>query len=286
MSSLPLARGRSLDVPLEKYLQEINETPLLDAEEEKYLARLIEKGDPEAREHLVRANLRLVVNIARAYLGKGLGLEDLIEEGNLGLLRAAEGFDPCMNTRFSTYASFWIKESIRRSLARSGRSIRIPTYMVGLLSKWRRATSQLQNELGRPPRQDEIANHLGFSKKKLKVLEHAIRVYNSGPLPEGTDSGWGVDESFIDMQGGPDNRLMQSDALQFVLKKLSNMDAREAAVLRLRFGLDKEPPKTLKEVGQALGITRERARQIENEALGKLRAWLEADESVPNAAHA
>src|ERR1051325_8217146 len=129
--------------PLETYLRDINETPLLDAEEEKELAYRIEEGDTEARDHLVRANLRLVVNIARGYAGKGLGLEDLIEEGNLGLLRAVEGFDPSMNTRFSTYASYWLKKSIKRALINCGKTIRIPAYMVELLSKWRRATARL-----------------------------------------------------------------------------------------------------------------------------------------------
>src|ERR1700730_17534879 len=128
--------------PLGTYLKEINETPLLSEQEERDLAYRIDAGDPEARDQMVRANLRLVVNIARSYTGKGLNLEDLIEEGNLGLMRAVEGFDSSMNTRFSTYASFWIKQSIRRALATSGKTIRIPTYMASLLTKWRRAFNQ------------------------------------------------------------------------------------------------------------------------------------------------
>src|SRR5204863_6595420 len=133
-------RGPSVQSPLETYLREINETPLLSADEEKELARRIEDGDSEARDRMVRANLRLVVNIARSYTGKGLGLQDLIEEGNLGLLRAVEGFDPRMNTRFSTYASYWIKQSIKRALVNTAKTIRIPAYMVELLAKWRPAT--------------------------------------------------------------------------------------------------------------------------------------------------
>ena len=174
-------RNDSVQSPLETYLREINETPLLNAEEEKELAYRIEDGDSEARDRMVRANLRLVVNIARSYTGKGLGLQDLIEEGNLGLLRAVEGFDPAMNTRFSTYASYWIKQSIKRALVNTAKTIRIPAYMVELLAKWRRATAKLQEELGRPPTQEEVARASNLPKKKLNIIKKAIRVYNSAP---------------------------------------------------------------------------------------------------------
>src|SRR5437667_11383356 len=192
--SVPMRQRRRLRTdpvqsPLETYLSEINETPLLTADEEKQLALRIEKGDSEARDHMVRANLRLVVNIARSYTGKGLGLQDLIAEGNLGLMRAVEGFDPGMNTRFSTYASYWIKQSIKRALVNTAKTIRIPAYMVELLAKWRRATSQLQDELGRPPTHEEVAGKLDLPKKKLAIIKKAIRVYNSAPQTEQTDSG-------------------------------------------------------------------------------------------------
>src|SRR4051794_11745943 len=164
-------RNDSVQSPLETYLREINETPLLNADEERQLAYRIEDGDSEARDHLVRANLRLVVNIARSYAGKGLGLQDLIEEGNLGLLRAVEGFDPGMNTRFSTYASYWIKQSIKRGLINTAKTIRLPAYMVELLSKWRRATAELQEELGRTPTQEEVAGRLKLPKKKLAIIK-------------------------------------------------------------------------------------------------------------------
>src|SRR3982751_5617064 len=166
-------RNDSVQSPLETYLREINETPLLNAEEEKVLAYRIEKGDTAARDRMVRANLRLVVNIARGYSGKGLGLQDLIEEGNLGLSRAVEGFDPAMGTRFSTYASYWIKQSIKRALINTGKTIRIPAYMVELLSKWRRATARLTEELGRTPTPEEIARVLGLAKKKLPIIKKA-----------------------------------------------------------------------------------------------------------------
>src|SRR5437870_10591811 len=153
-------RSGAVQSPLETYLREINETPLLTAQQEKDLAYRIAKGDQAARDQMVRANLRLVVNIARGYAGKGLALQDLIEEGNLGLLRAVEGFDPSMNTRFSTYASYWIKQSIKRALVNTAKTIRIPAYMVELLAKWRRATMKLQEELGRTPTPEEIARSL------------------------------------------------------------------------------------------------------------------------------
>ncbi|HEY1067374.1 MAG TPA: sigma-70 family RNA polymerase sigma factor, partial [Pirellulales bacterium] len=154
--------GSAVQSPLETYLREINETPLLTANDEKELAGRIAKGDMEARDRMVRANLRLVVNIARGYSGKGLALQDLIEEGNLGLLRAVEGFDPAIGTRFSTYASYWIKQSIKRSLVNTAKTIRIPAYMVELLSKWRRASARLTDVLGRTPTHEEVARILAL----------------------------------------------------------------------------------------------------------------------------
>src|SRR6266571_4184999 len=204
-------RSESVQSPLETYLREINETPLLNADQEKELALRIEEGDGEARDHMVRANLRLVVNIARSYTGKGLGLQDLIEEGNLGLLRAVEGFDPSMNTRFSTYASYWIKQSIKRALVNTAKTIRIPAYMVELLAKWRRATARLQEELGRAPSQQEVADDLQLPKKKLNIIKKAIRVYNSAPQHDQADSGFSLDEMIIDgFNETPDTEMVEA----------------------------------------------------------------------------
>ena len=264
--------------PLETYLREINETALLTADQEKSLARAIAVGDNAARDQMVRANLRLVVNIARGYTGKGLVLQDLIEEGNLGLLRAVEGFDPDMNTRFSTYASYWIKQSIKRALVNTAKTIRIPAYMVELLSKWRRATNKLSDELGRPPTHEEVAKLLGLPKKKLAIIKKAIRVYNAAPQSDQGDAGWSIEEMLMDNRAKtPDAEMVESDDLKHVLVLLEKMDKREATVLRMRFGLNDEEPKTLKEIGECLGLTRERVRQIESEALAKLGEDLNSD---------
>lgn len=269
--AMPTKRGDSLQTPLETYLREINETALLTAADERELAGKIAEGDVRARDRMVRANLRLVVNIARGYTGKGLALQDLIEEGNLGLLRAVEGFDPGMGTRFSTYASYWIKQSIKRALINSAKTIRIPAYMVELLSKWRRASARLTEELGRTPTPEEIARVLGLAKKKLPIIKKAIRIYNSTPHTDQAEAGWTLGEMVMDERlKNPEDELLENDAMKHVMEMLQTMDSREATVLRMRFGLEGAEAHTLKEIGEQLGLTRERVRQIETEALGRL----------------
>jgi len=261
----------SLQTPLETYLREINETALLTAQDERDLANAIAQGDVRARDRMVRANLRLVVNIARGYTGKGLSLQDLIEEGNLGLLRAVVGFDPNVGTRFSTYASYWIKQSIKRALINSAKTIRIPAYMVELLSKWRRANTRLTEELGRTATPEEIARVLGLPKKKLPIIKKAIRIYNSTPQTDQADAGWSLGEIVMDERlKTPEEELLEHDALRRVMEMIGDMGEREATVLRMRFGLHGTEPHTLKEIGEQLGLTRERVRQIETEALARL----------------
>jgi RNA polymerase primary sigma factor len=266
----------AVQTPLETYLREINETALLTSNDEQELALQIGQGDNAARDRMVRANLRLVVNIARGYTGKGLSLQDLIEEGNLGLLRAVEGFDPAVGTRFSTYASYWIKQSIKRALINSGKTIRIPAYMVELLSKWRRASARLNEELGRTPTPEEVARVLGLPKKKLPIIKKAIRIYNATPQTDQMQAGWTLGEMVMDERlPSPDEVLVENDNLEHVMQMLETMDQREATVLRMRFGLAGHEPRTLKEIGESLGLTRERVRQIETEALRKLAESLE-----------
>jgi RNA polymerase primary sigma factor len=272
--NIAMARGprnEKVHSPMELYLREINETPLLDAEAEKELARRIKGGDSEARDQLVRANLRLVVNIARKYIANGVGLQDLIEEGNLGLLRAVEGFDASMNTRFSTYGSYWIKQSMRRAVVNTAKTIRIPAYMVELLTKWRRATAKLQEELDRPPTQEEVARSMNLSVKKLSMIRRALRSNNAIPQSDQDETGRSLDEQVIDTHNkASDAAMTRVEDLRQVRDLLARLDKREATVLRLRFGLDGEEPKTLKEVGERLSLTRERVRQIEGIALKNL----------------
>ena len=271
--------------PLQIYLQDINNTALLTIDEEQQLAERVAQGDPEAREHMVKANLRLVVNIARGYLGKGLGLEDLIEEGNLGLLRAVEGFDGGMNVRFSTYASYWIKQSIRRAVMNNGKPIRLPAYMVSLLAKWRRVSVALADRLGRPPTPEEVGKVLRLSRKKVGIVVQAIRANSLTPHSEGTEGEpQALDAILTDERSrSPEDLMIEADDLDRIFGRIDQLDDREASVIRMRFGLEPYTPMTLREVGENLGLTRERVRQLEGQALNKLVASLREvhTESIP-----
>jgi len=262
--------------PLETYLREITTTVLLTAEEELELAKAVEAGDMEARDLMIRSNLRLVVNIARGYTGRGLGLLDLIEEGNLGLLRAVEGFDPTMGTRFSTYASYWIKQSIKRALINSSKTIRIPAYMVEILAKWQRASVRLVEDLGRTPTHEEVARLVGLPRKKLSLIKKAILINSLVPQFDQPEIGWSLNEIVADKRRyRPDEAMLASDNLTYVMEQIELMDPRDATVLKMRYGLSGHEIRTLKEIGARLGLTRERVRQIEIEVLNRLGESLE-----------
>jgi RNA polymerase primary sigma factor len=260
------SRRPSGQSPLDIYLGQIHETSLLGAEEEHELAQRVEDGDTEARDLMVRANLRLVVNIARCYTGKGLDLQDLIEEGNLGLLHAVESFDSTLNTRFSTYASYPIKKSIKRALVNTAKTVRIPAYMMERLTKWRCASATLQNELGRPATHEQIAKRLNLAALNLAIMEQILRVYHA---VSATDRTALLDEMVQDRSKPPEVEMMEADDRARVLELLNQIEAREATVLRMHFGLY-EAPRKLKDIGKCLHLTAERVRQVESKALHKL----------------
>jgi len=258
---------------LQLYLRQINELPLLTADEEKQLSRrIIHHNDPAAREHMVRANLRLVVNIAKHYINRGLTLPDLIEEGNIGLLKAVEGFDPENGSRFSTYASWWIKQAIKRALINSVQPIHIPAYMVEMISKLKYAMRELEDKLGRLPSTDELSSHLGMSPKKLRIIRKAVKAFHSPTQSGSADGELTINELVADMNNpAPDQAVVDGDELSQLIRLLNEFDERAARILKLRYGLEGHEPLTLKEIGKRIGLTRERVRQIEHEALRKLR---------------
>jgi RNA polymerase primary sigma factor len=259
---------------LQLYLKQINDSPLLTADQEKDLGRrIIIENDPAARERMVRSNLRLVVNIAKHYVGRGLALPDLIEEGNIGLLKAVEGFDPENGCRFSTYASWWIKQAIKRALINGVQPIHIPAYMVEMMAKLKQAIRELEDTLGRLPNVDELSMHMKMSPKKVKIIRKAVKAYHSPTQFGGAgDSEMTINDMVADTHNpGPAEMTRDRDELRQLSELLDRIDEREARILKLRYGLDGEDPMTLKEIGERIGLTRERVRQIEHEALGKLR---------------
>ncbi|GAC1465000.1 MAG: RNA polymerase sigma factor RpoD/SigA [Isosphaeraceae bacterium] len=253
------------------YLREIRDDALLSAAEERSLSEAIAGGDCDARTRMIQANLRLVVKIAREYMGRGMTMDDLVGEGNLGLIRATEEFDPQFGTRFSTYASYWIKQAIRHALINTNSTIRLPAHMFGLLTKWRRAERALTKQFGSPPTSDQIAVSLGLSDSQKTLVEKArrarqLRLESGGGEDGGT---WSPDESMANWEP-PDAMLEAHDERQELLRRLDRLDSRERAILALRFGLEGELPLTLKEIGKRLGVTREWVRKIEIRAVRKL----------------
>jgi RNA polymerase primary sigma factor len=269
---LTMPEGVSLDDPVRMYLKEIGRVPLLTADEERDLAVRIENGDDRAKRRLAEANLRLVVSIAKRYVGRGMLFLDLIQEGNLGLIKAVEKFDYRKGFKFSTYATWWIRQAITRAIADQARTIRIPVHMVETINKLIRVSRQLLQELGREPAPEEIAQEMDMGVERvreiLKIAQEPVSLET--PIGEEEDSHLG---DFIEDQDSP----APAEAASFLLLKeqledvLDTLTPREEKVLRLRFGLDDGRSRTLEEVGQVFGVTRERIRQIEAKALRKLR---------------
>ena len=269
---LSVPEGVALDDPVRMYLKEIGRVPLLTAEEEVELARRMEAGDASARHRLEEANLRLVVSIAKRYVGRGMLFLDLIQEGNLGLLKAVEKFDYSKGYKFSTYATWWIRQAITRALADQARTIRIPVHMVETINKLVRVSRSLLQELGRDATAEEIAKEMGLSvvrvREIMKIVQEPVSLET--PVGEEEDSHLGdfiEDEAALDPADAASMMLLK-EQISEVLKTLA---PREAEVLRLRFGLEDGRSRTLEEVGQSFGVTRERIRQIEAKALRKLR---------------
>ena len=271
-----------IDLGLKRYLQEIGRFSLLTPQQEIELAGKIKKGDREARERMINANLRLVVTIAHDYVNFGLPLLDLISEGNIGLTKAVERFDPTRGAKLSTYAMWWIKQAIKRALADQGKTIRVPVHLGEKLATMRRVTLQMSDELGREPTDDELGEELGIPAKKVSQLKSV------GIRPASLDASIGDDDSteLGELIGDEETQtpfeLLRDKNLRSELDGLIEvLDAREKKIISQRFGLSGGKPKTLEDVGKNLGVTRERIRQLQNVALAKLRRALSKKEDLP-----
>jgi RNA polymerase primary sigma factor len=257
------------------YLKQIGEIPLLSLEEEQALARRLKKGDEEARRIMIRSNLRLVVTIAKKYMNLGLSLQDLIEEGNLGLMKAVDKYDLGKGSKLSTYASWWIKQSMMRALANQAKMIRIPVYMVEKITSVNRASEILFKRMGRQPSPHEIAAYLGMDPDKVFELQSMSKKTESLHETIGEDGVSELIDVISDQGSSSPNRNFAEHLIQDnIMELLNKMDEREAKIVAWRFGLFGDPPKTLEEIGQKLGITRERVRQINEVAIKKMREIL------------
>ena len=264
---------------LQLYLREIGQVKLLTPEEEIVLARRIKRGNKQAREQMIKANLRLVVKIARHYEGLGLPLLDLVNEGNIGLMKGVERFDPKKGAKLSTYASWWIKQSIKRALANQSKTIRLPVHVVDKLAHIRRAEVKLRETLDREPTDEEVADDLGLNPRRIRQYREASRAPVSLDLPVGADDETSISEVVADANAAaPFDQIVRDNDNELVEEVLATLDRRESKILAMRFGLDDGRPKTLEEVGEHFGITRERIRQIQEQALQKMRVRIEERE--------
>ena len=274
---------RDTESPIKLYLREIGQVKLLTVQEEIDLAAKIKKGNKQAREHMIKANLRLVVKIARDYDGLGLPLLDLISEGNIGLMKAVERFDPKKGGKLSTYGSWWIKQSIKRALANQSKTIRLPVHLVDKISKMRRMTMKLQEVFGREPTDEELAAELGTTASRVSQMRVAAIRPASLDAPIGDDDTNNFSDMVEDERAvNPYEELEDKTVTGMLQDMVKHLDAREATILRFRFGLDGGTEKTLEEVGEKFGVTRERVRQIQNLALRKLRKMIERLEKTRN----
>lgn len=273
--------GYDGDTAIKLYLREIGQVKLLTPQEEIALAARIKKGDRKAREQMIKANLRLVVKIARDYEGIGLPLLDLISEGNIGLMKAVERFDPAKGGKLSTYGSWWIKQSIKRALANQSKTIRLPVHLVDKISKMRRTAMRLQEELGREPTDEELGEELGITASRVSQMRMAAIRPASLDAPIGDEDSNNFAEVVQDENANtPYEQLEEKTVTHMLQEMVKTLDPREATILKARFGLDGGPEKTLEEVGQKFGVTRERVRQIQNIALKKLRKMIEKMETT------
>jgi len=264
------------DSAIKLYLREIGKVPLLTPQEEIELAARIKQGDEEAREHMIKANLRLVVKIAHDYDGLGLPLLDLINEGNMGLMKAVERFDPAKGGKLSTYGAWWIKQSIKRALANQSKTIRLPVHLVDKISRMRRVAMRLQEALGREPTDAELAEEMDMTPARVAQLRRAAIRPTSLDAPIGDDDSNTYAEVVADDRAeDPYEQLEEKTVTHLLGELIEQLDERERAILRHRFGLDGGREKTLEEVGEEFGVTRERIRQIQNLALAKLRRMIE-----------
>ncbi len=260
---------------LRTYFKEIARTPLLTPEEEVELANRVMRGDEDAREHMIRANLRLVVKIAQDYSGYGLPLADLISEGNIGLTKAVERFDPDKGAKLSSYAAWWIKQSIKRALANQGKTVRLPVHMVQKIAHMRSIARRLTEELGREPTRAELSEETGVPERKLAALQQAAQKITSldAPLADGEGTTFGEiigDEAAVD----PYEALSWQNSAEQLDDLLATLDPRETKIIYARFGLNGKRPMNLEEIGRDFGLTRERIRQLQNKALDKMRRAL------------
>ncbi|MBT6120365.1 sigma-70 family RNA polymerase sigma factor [bacterium] len=274
LSKVKPRANASIEDPIKLYIKEIGLVKLLSFDEEVSLAKRIEKGDLDAKQHLISANLRLVVSIAKRYIGQGLLFLDLIQEGNAGLIRAVEKFDYTKGFKFSTYATWWIKQGISRSIADNSRTIRVPVHMVETICKYKRADKELSQKLGRKPTEEEMMARTEMDKEQIDAVKQYSQLPLSLDMPVGDEETASLGDFIEDKSiPGPDYMMVKKSNRDLIYKAIGTLNEREQMIIKLRFGLDDGRPRTLDEVGKTYQVTRERIRQIEEKSLQKLRKY-------------